>query len=275
MKHLFLLSISSLLFIFFIGCSEEEAQSCWLNKSILVDGNGKDWKDIPLTFNEDLNLIYGMANNDTSVNLMIRFSDQDLANKLSRRGMTLWLNETNEEEKLLGIHYVDESARELKPGKEGGFDRNQTPDLRAGSQQPFVPGGTFTLALKDSKTGTNIKNVRGLEAAAGYWDGLYCFEFKASLNEPEKTIHSLSVPGDGKINACLEIGPMTAEEQERMKKKMAQRDESVGRGGGTKGGGRGGGRKGGGMKGSSSQMQTIDTDGQEMWITIMLASKNK
>lgn len=273
MKHIFVLSILSFIFIIFIGCSEQKAQSYWLNKTISVDGNGEDWKDIPLTYNEDLMLVYGFANNDTSLNLLIRFRDPGLVHKLSRRGMTLWFNENNEKERIFGIHYIDKSVRSPQPGMEGDSGKNLAPNQRSSyKQQTFVPTGTFSLVQRDSISGgIDIKNVRGLEGAAGYENGLYCFEFRVNLNESEKTIHSISVPGDGKIKACLEISPMSEEEKERMKEMSAQQGGRGSHDGGMKGGGRGG--HGGGRGGS--RMQALNTDGDEIWITVILAGKNK
>ncbi len=270
MKNIFYYPLL-LLFISLICCSDEKIQSKWSDDTISIDGNGMDWKDIPLTYNEDMKLIYGFINNDSSLSFMMRFRDQGLARMLSRRGMTLWFNENNDKVKVIGIHYVDESVQNMLPRMRG----NHLPtDQRTDNKQPaFIPAGIFTLAQKDSiEDGAEINSIPGLEAAAGHENGFYCFEFRILLNEHEKTNRSLQVSKNGKIKACLEIGAMSEEDKERMQEMMAQRSGNGGRGGGMKGGGGRGGM--GGNKGGS-RMQAPDTDGEEIWMTVTLANKNK
>lgn len=56
---------------------------------------------------EDLNLVYGIVNDDSVINFNVSFRDEFLARKMAMRGFILWLGK----EKKLGIRYIDKSAR--------------------------------------------------------------------------------------------------------------------------------------------------------------------
>jgi len=60
-----------------MGCGEK-IDSTWKSQNILIDGNGDDWADIPLQYQEDMNVVYGLVNNDDVIVFMIRFNDQQL-----------------------------------------------------------------------------------------------------------------------------------------------------------------------------------------------------
>ena len=270
-------------FLFHYGCGGEEIDSTFKNKPIFVDGKGNEWNDYPLQFNEDFNVVYGIVNNDSALYCMIRFNDQQLARMMSVRGFTLWVNNSGDEEKLMGIHYRDQRPREdimemMRP-RPGQQDQQKVPD-----QKIIYPRGRFSLARNDTITDFNINDIYGINAAAGLDNGLYCFEFSMALKKSAGIVYSLGVKSGDVIKVGMEIAAVSEEEQERMKKEMEGRRESMGngRGGGRPGGGRpsggtgggmmGGGRSGGGMRGDRPQMP--DMDGDIFWMTVQLAAGN-
>jgi len=264
MKRLIILLILIFLTGFLISCNNKKVQSSRVENDITIDGLGNDWDNLSLTYNEDLKLAYGFANNDSALYFMIRFRDRNLIRMLSRRGMTLWLNDKNKKDKTIGIHYIDESMEAMMPGMRRSGSQAQS------SAPVYIPSGIFTLARNDSTDlDIEIDNINGMDAAAKFEDGFYCFEFKVPFNVNNKIPYSINIPEKKKIKACFEISPMSDEDKEMMQQMMKSKRSGGGMpggGGGMRGGGMGGGRGGGGMG-----RQMPDTGGEEVWMTVTLA----
>ena len=271
--------LSILCIAFCIGCGKT-IDSHWKDKAIQIDGKSEDWKGIPLYYEEDQNVMYGIVNNDSTLNILIRFNDSRLAHMFSRRGMILWLNDENEKEKKIGFHYQEQFI----PGERAGFmDRerfNRDEDQRGEMRTPMPPQGSFSLAINDSITERSIKNVNGMAAAAGLENGLYCYEFSIPLFSAENLTSETPKAGDLPYYICvsskkeikvgLEILPFNREERDRMTEQMGERRPPRGmHGGGMMGDGR---RPGGRMSGGSDRHFMPNMDGEEFWMTVHLAS---
>jgi len=258
------------------GCGET-VESTWVRSPLVVDGNGKDWNQYPLFYNEDFNLVYGFANNDSLLYCMIRFNDPRLARMMAVRGFTLWADNPDEEEKLLGIHYQDPGLREnLMHMPHGG--RRQSEQQSNSFQKLVPPNGRFTIVRHDTESELDVKDSQGLNAAAGLDGGLYCFEFSLAFQGDASFSQFLNSSPGKSIKVGFEIAGLSEEEQERIKEEMAERGEEMGeerdgmRSGrdGEMGGMRGGGRPGGMHDGGPRRP---DFDGEEFWITVKLAKQ--
>jgi hypothetical protein len=255
-----------------VSCGET-IESTWKSQPLVVDGNGKDWEGLPLQYQEEMNLVYGVVNDDSSINFMVRFNDQRLAHTFAMRGFTVWINAADQEEKILGIHYKDENLKDLAMSRRfnGRPDRDRGGNI---SQQVPEPKGQFTLAKNDSLMGIPIKETAGFFASAGYQDGLYCYEFSIPLTQVNGSIDYLKISDANEIKIGLEISGLSEDEKKEIEEQMAERKGSGmrggGRGGGQRGGGmRGSGMRGGGMRGGNRSMP--DMNGQENWISVTLA----
>lgn len=267
-----------LLVLNLLSCGET-IESTWRTEPLTVDGDGRDWNPYPLQYNEEMNLVYGFVNDDSVLYLMIRFNDQQLARMMAVRGFTFWANNSDDEKKLLGIHYLDENLREnlAETYRSRQRQRNQTNDP---SQKEIYPKGLFTLAMNDSLTDSEIKDFYGMNASAGLDHGLYCYEFSIALKGDPAITHQLAVSSGETIKVGMEIAGISKAEQKRMKDEMDQHRGSTGEGrgigirgggGGRSGGGMGGGRGPGNMRAGGPKMP--DMDGEEIWITVKLAKK--
>ncbi|MEE9117208.1 MAG: hypothetical protein V3U02_01260, partial [Calditrichia bacterium] len=206
--------------------------------------NGQDWEGFPLQYQEDMKIVYGIVNDDATVNFMIRFNDESLARMFSMRGFTLWLNEEDEEQKQIGIHYRDDSMRHRFMAERRDRYRERDQDEQISSELP-KPKGKFTLAKNDS------------------------------LTSAEGSPYYLNISNQKIIKVGLEIVGMSEEEKENLKTEMEERQKSM-QGGDMGGHGRGGmkgGMRGGGKRGGGNRPQMPDMDGEEYWITVQLAVK--
>ncbi len=250
-----------------VSCGET-IKSTWKSNPLVVDGNGKDWEDLPLQYQEDMNLVYGIVNDDCSIDFMVRFNDQRLAQTFAIRGFTVWINAENEEDKTLGIHYKDENLKDLAMSRR--FNRRPDKNRRGNiPQHAPEPKGQFTLAKNDSLTGILIKDIEGFYTSAGYEDGLYCYEFSIPLTPTNGSLDYLKIFDEKEVMIGLEISGLSEEEKKELKEQMDEGRGSGMRSGGKGRGGPGGGRRGGRMRSGNRSMP--DMDGDENWICVILA----
>ena len=163
-----------------ISCAPESIESHWYNKDITADGNDDDWNESYLFVNNDLQLVYGVSNNDRYVNILIRFQNENLARRMLVNGFTIWLNKDNTK----GICFEDQIARDrfIERFMEG--DRN-----RDSARKPVLVGGPadfrnnwlkgrFYLLGAGVKRDLQEDKDSSVKAAAGERDGFYCLEYK-------------------------------------------------------------------------------------------------
>ena len=255
------------------GCGEK-IESTWKTQFLTIDGNSQDWEGLPLQYQEDMKIVYGIVNDDATVNVVIRFNDERLARMFSMRGFTLWLNDEDSENKLIGIHYRDDSMRDRFMAERGDHNRERN----QGEQKypdPQKPKGKFTLAKNDSSTTIPLGDITAFEAAADSKDGIFCYEFSIPLTGTEGSVYYLNPSNQKTIKVGLEIVGMSEEEKENLKAEMEEQRKS--RQGSDMGGrGRGGmkgGMRGSGMRGGGNRPQMPDLDGEEYWISVQLAKK--
>jgi uncharacterized membrane protein YgcG len=263
--------IISIILVAIIGCGET-INSTWKSQDIVIDGHANDWEGIPLQYQEDMKVVYGIINDETVINAMIRFNDERLARMFSMRGFTLWFNENNDEEEQIGIHYRDDAMRDQfrslsrKNNRNSQYEDQQSPRLQK-------PKGDFTLANNESLFIMPLTDQPGFNAAADENEGIFCFEFSIPLTPESGSPHHLKTSDLQQIKVGLEIAGMSEEEKENLKAEMEDRRGSMqgsGKGGRGMGGMRGGGRRGGG---GGNRPQMPDMDGEEYWISVKLATQ--
>jgi hypothetical protein len=266
-------SLLSLLVILTAGCGET-INSTWISQDITIDGDGDDWEGIPLQYQEDMKVVYGIANDDEVINFIIRFNDERLARLFSMRGFALWLNEEDSEDKQIGIHYRDDLMRDRFILEQSRHSRNSN-DMNQQSSRSPKPKGIFKVAKNDSLTSIPLKDFPVFDAAADERDGIFCFEFSIPLTPESGAPYYLNLTGQIKIKAGLEIVGMSEEEKENLKAEMEeQRNSMKGENvGGRRGGSMRGGIEGGGRRGGGKRPQMPDMDGEEYWISVQLAKK--
>jgi hypothetical protein len=252
--------LAVLLLIVINGCGGEKLESQWKNEPITVDGLSDDWSEYAIHYfdKEDMQLVLGIANDDSTLNLMMKFRDQRLARMFESRGVTFWFNGDNRKDKDLGIFYHNSRSgmRATPPGA-----NNMNPDGR----DSFQPEGIFSLISQDTVELTEMA-ASGVETNRDVSEGVFCFELKVPLGKKENLPYTLVTSNTNKIQLGIELAAVSEEEQARMKEMMAERREQ-----GRPGGMRGGGVRGGGGPRNGRPGGMPDMDGKEMWFTVTLA----
>ncbi len=153
----------------FWGCSNQTIESKKVSTQILIDGIGNDWNKGDLTFNEDLDIVFGSSYTDSTLYMMFRFNNRQLARIFATRGLTLWLDK----DKQTGIRYRDENLHFLS-------EREQRDPKRL--SETYFPSGNFKLVSKEGIIEESLITLAGFDAAFALDNSLYCFEFAVPLD---------------------------------------------------------------------------------------------
>lgn len=271
--------VSVALFMVMIGgCGNKQIQSNWKQSAIVVDGQVSDWSGYSSEYYEkdDIHILLAIINDDSSLNMMIRFNDQYLARMFERRGIVLWFDGNCKKDKYYGVYYINPDAKNMIPPSFGMGGKRLPGVLER--NQPLTPQGSFSLINQDTLRIPSI-GISGLQAKAGLARGAYCYEFEIPLQQNEDSPLALFVSQQKKINVGVDIPPVDKEERARMEEMMADRNVQGRPLGGRAGsnGMPGGGKRGGGMPGGENRGpggMMPDFDGKEIWFTVILASAN-
>ncbi|OPX35134.1 hypothetical protein B1H10_01960 [candidate division KSB1 bacterium 4484_188] len=153
------------------GCSGEKLHSQPKMNKIEVDGRDADWSDYKTNYyeKENMRIVLGVVNDDSSINILIRFRDFRLARMFERRGVTLWLNSENKKKKTLGIHYINEASKymaerqklkEWMKEKGGGGMRGKIRGGAGGSRRGGRMGGG---GMRGVAPGRQMPDIEGKE----------------------------------------------------------------------------------------------------------------
>jgi hypothetical protein len=263
MKNLLILII----LIFFFSCHAQKIQSSWVDNHIIVDGVIEDWKDIPRTFEKDLKMMLGIANNDDNLYIMYCFNDPNLARMIAMRGITIWFNDEGNKDKIFGISFkreFDRPSESLKKRSEDEFD--QPPNFNRDMINDLNMS-RFMIQIKDSLMDVPIENESGIEAGFEIFEGIYGFEFKVPLSKIKESQTILKIPDDKQLSIGIEIP------EHGMFMAGSKRQNSDRPGGRIQGGRSGMGGERGGHSPDFDRMH-MDMGAKEMRITVVLAKNS-
>jgi hypothetical protein len=254
-------------------CRGEKFQSHWKETAIVVDGSSHDWTGYPVSYYADNNipLLLGVVNNDTTLNILLKIRDLNLARMLEQRGFVLWLNGKGKKKKNFGILYKVNAPIhpvEPPPKRNNEIEKPAPPD-----RSEFQPAGRFSLITPQDTTGFSTDSLGEFQGKVKIDEGAFCYEIVIPLQDEEGSIEKLTVSPKHELKFGMEVLSFNRPPGDGMGARPPDRSErppdmegSEGRPSSSPGmGGPGmppGGRPGGGMP---------QQDAEEWWITIILA----
>jgi hypothetical protein len=270
-----------ILLILQVGCGGKTIESRWNDSNITIDGNGEEWPGYSLQYSQkdDLEIVYGIANDQNNLKLMFRFHDYQLARTLNARGITIWFDEKNKKDRHYGIRYIDPDAfddafaqlEEFKQMREKG-------DFPGLMNRSVSLTGEFFF-IKNDTTIIPPGGLNGIEAMAAQQKSGYCYEFKIPLNGEENSINFFGTQTGQKIKIGFEIPDVGKEVRKELRDQMDAIRNSVpersGQTGGMPDDGNFGGMRGEGpgfMPDDPGMAGMPDFDAKEMWLTVLLAN---
>ncbi len=102
-----LIYLLSLIFVFtFItSCSSiEKIDSKYAKTQIIIDGADNDWQESFYYFPES-KVILGFRNDENFLYVCLKSSDSEVFHKIMMNGLTIWINDKENDSKTFGIHY--------------------------------------------------------------------------------------------------------------------------------------------------------------------------
>ena len=279
MRKILFLVIFTFSLVFITGCKKVEVTNLWNENSIKIDGNGSDWKNVPLLMADDFNGALASMNDAENQYLILKINNQRIARRIQRMGLTIWFNSNGKKKKDFGIRYTGSellvrSFRQQRNFEEQMRTSSRFETMREKMRDSLPEPGMLAVIQKGKISMQPETNPWGLSAASAENEGVYCYEFKIPLQFDKSVTDDQTTGVSDKIKVCLEIGGINDEMRDQMKQQMGGTRGS--RSGGMRGGrgGMGGGMKGGGMRGSGSRMPGGEGfEKQEVWLDVVLAKK--
>ncbi len=241
------------------GCGEEERiESRARDREITVDGKIDDWQGT-LTFLEDANLSYGLANDAIDLYIVLVVGDRGVRRQIMMSGLYLWFDPEGEKGKRFGIRYPiglqEDAASLMSLMSEQDPGEFQTQFDESVKEMMVVGIGDQTWRR------VGVAALDGIKASAVADESKIVLEFVVPVANAGSFGYGIgALPG-----SIIGLGLETPEID---RDKLA--DQMTGGGRGGKGGGMGGGRRGG-MRPSGGQRPEMP-DPIEVWAKVQLAT---
>ncbi len=258
------------------ACSQKSVQSHWAEQTIETEGFSNDWPASAMQINEELKLVYGVVNDENTLNILIRFQDPLLARRISTRGFNIWFDR----EKRTGIQFINYAAHDLMISRllEGGMRQRQNQTLSQAQRAQFAwQEGTFQI-IRDGRSRALPENQStGVNAAAAEQSGNYSLEYSFNLSTEEQQNLLIPFIKNSRIKTELEIAGLPEDVKEQLKERLQDRyDNMRGNGGPGMGGGMTGRRRGVRNPGSGPGAELLEQfERQSLKLKIELAKQAK
>jgi hypothetical protein len=268
----------------FIQCKKLIVNSQWANEPIKIDGQTTEWESV-LSYDEDLDVSYGIQNDDHSLYMAFVTTDQELQRQMMMRGLVLWVDADGGKEKDFGIKFPRGLMERGMPApRVMAAMRNARDGGNEAEFDNFVQQNFRDLQVVDAK-GQNLGIYTQHEAKE------YNIQFALKCS-PHRMIYELCLPLEctgrhpwsivaPNVGICFET-PEIGSSMGGMRPGPSMTDASGG--GGMRGGGGRGGRGGpgggmgdeemvGGTPGGMGPQGGGKTKNLKVWLTATLATK--
>ncbi len=226
-----------------LGCSSQQLTSIYKSASPVVDGRGSDWRDIPMSFNKDLNIALRSMHTDSMLYIFLQTDNPHTAAQMGRRSFTIYLDK----DKNSGIRYQDDQSFAVR--------------------EKYIPKGFFSFIKKDKAINRELSKSDFIKAAFDEEYGYYGLEIGIPLYG-NTSVPKLMDINQGRTYLVLEIGPLFTGMEKHKK-----RQQYSGNRGAASGMGRGGRRGGGGNRREHQSAERLDPGKHTLNITITLENK--
>jgi hypothetical protein len=254
-----------ILVLFTFGCEEQELNSNWLNREIIIDAKSDDWLDTLYYFESDM-VSLGFFNDESHLYVCMLAEHPILQTQVVGQGFTLWFDPAGGKERTFGIKFPigmrgKRDQMDSMFTQEGALDREK---MRQAFEESLVdleilgPGGT--------KQQIPVEEAKGLEIKVRNETGLFVYELKVPLRSDEAHPYAVGANAGAAIGVGLEI-PETDMDEIR----KAMRERMGGQGGMPPGGGGGRGSMGGGRGRRGGGQRPKMPNGLDIWASLQLA----
>jgi hypothetical protein len=202
-----MINVGWLLILFAVGgCTANKVAGHWRDQGVAADGDDREWREAPQYYDSDRQLVIRVTNDATIISLCLATGQADLAQRLLRGGLTVWLDPQGGEKHVFGIHLPDSHTETFTPGRGHGAPkpkpRDKQPPPPRGKPQHLEPLKQLAVTYSDA-TGPltmTISEVRrtGIEIGVGQTgDGRLVYEFNIAFR---------AAPSLGQLKPGMTVG---------------------------------------------------------------------
>jgi hypothetical protein len=214
-------------------------------------------------------MLLGVVNDDTSLNIMLKFRDLKTSRMMEHRGFILWLNAQDKKKKKFGIYYKNTNM--FPPGPPPSEMQDYPDSVVHNFKSDVSPTGKFYLITQDT-TEISLNGSDDLQAQVKMENGVYCYEMSIPLRNNGDSFNEFNVMSKSKIKLGIEILSFNGRPGSRFEEGPPGRGDRPPEMGGDERSpagpppGMGRERRGQGPRGDMPSQ-----DGKEWWITVSLA----
>lgn len=274
-----IIRVAFLILMFTFFCIASSITSHWVDGKVTIDGDNREWQDKELFVGSGI--FISVANNDDNIFVSLRTNNEQLAQKFSLFGLTLWINNKGKKKKNSGILYPIEQKNPREIIKHIKTERNTTTCDVLGftANRAGINYGDGNLKYMP----INYLSAHKLETAVGCENALFTYELKIPLHSYDKDIIPFRVnKNTEEIRICFQSGSLDVKQGQSGYENPGMRMAAKGGGGGRPGGGK---RAGGGMKGGAGRNhETVNKTGNNFksqmmspfsfWLKVKLADES-
>lgn len=218
--------------------------------AITVDGDIADWSGVPVRYLENGPRVTGIAHDDRFLYVYFRYSDLELARRVLRMGVIVWVNPEGKHRADFGVRYRGtEAARKALDAIEGDIGappaggppmgepggRGRRPERAALGALEMIHFGVADDVIPEGS------KPEGAAAACQVVDGAFTYEFRIPLADAGEGV-APAKKTKGTLAVGFQMGGLTPAERDAMRER---RDGDGSPDGGSAGGGPPGGFGGG------------------------------
>jgi hypothetical protein len=263
MKQSLVACALGILVLFAAGCEEQELNSNWLDREIVIDAKSDDWLDTLYYFESNM-VSLGFFNDESHLYVCMLAEHPMLQMQVVGQGFTLWFDPAGGKKKTFGIRFpigMRGMRAQMDPMRtqEGELDREkmrQAFEESLADLEIFGPGGV--------KRQLPVEEAKGLEIKVRNETGLFVYELKVPLRANEEHPFAIGANAGTAIGVGLEVPEIDKDEM-----RNAMQGRMGGQGGIPPGGSMGGGGRGG--IGRRGYQKPKIPNGLDVWALLKLA----
>ena len=246
-----------------VGCDEQELNSNWRDREIIIDAKSDEWLNTLYYFESEM-LSIGFFNDENHLYVCMLAEHPMLQAQVVSQGFTLWFDPAGGKEKAFGIKFPIgmQGVREQMD-----FMRTQESELnREKMREAFEQSLTDLeiLGPGGAKRRISVEEAKGIEIKVRNETGLFVYELRIPLQSDEEHPYAVGANAGASVGVGLEIPEIDKDEMKR-----AMEDRMGGASGRPAGGG-GVGGMGGGMGRRGAQRPKMP-NGLDVWASLNLA----
>jgi hypothetical protein len=183
------------------GCGTLDIDSRWREAAIVVDARLDDWQGRLFDI-EDINVSFGVENDDRDLFLSLRAADPRVLAQIFRSGLVVWFDPEGGKDRVLGIHYP--LARDWRDFEGPAAADEEERKRRREETRERLEDVEILGPGRDEKARFRIGEVPGLDLASRREGGLFVLEARIPLGKAEGSPYAIGARPGGLVGIRID-----------------------------------------------------------------------